>query len=396
MGDASGIEQSIDADYLIQTLSRLAQISTAVPLGSQTYMEADDPLLVEYVQRVIRPEITRLGYYDVLDVPKNNLLVRLGSRESGRALLIQNYTVAQHHNLMDDPFSGKIANARELGHDEPCVFGQGVSQNKAHQAVMLAVLKLLRERNVQLRGRLYWAVNNEGRSSHACSEAVVAALDRKPSFGILQLGGLSISLGNRGRVDALVHVEGKATHSSSPWLGLSAIEGAYEVMSRLRTLQWSDRHPAFEPRHAIVYKLLFEPLAPHTLPSDAYLTVDRRLLPGDDPEAAVDEIRAAIGDLTPYRVTVEQGPFMLPAMVEPDDPGVQALQAAHAAVTGGPAETYYGQGTFDAGGPCSLGIPTVMYGAKGGSGLTGDDFVPISDALTEARVLARLIVSELS
>ncbi len=55
-----------------------------------------------------------------------------------------NYTPAQHHNLMDGPFSGKIASAREFGSDEPAVFGQGVSQNKAHQAVMLAVLKALR------------------------------------------------------------------------------------------------------------------------------------------------------------------------------------------------------------------------------------------------------------
>ena len=41
-----------------------------------------------------------------------------------------NYTPAQHHNLMPDPFSGAIANAGEYGVDEPAVFGQGVSQCK--------------------------------------------------------------------------------------------------------------------------------------------------------------------------------------------------------------------------------------------------------------------------
>ena len=56
---------------------------------------------------------------------------------------------------------------------------------------------------------------------------------------------------------------------------------------------------------------------------------------------------------------------------------------------------YYGQGTFDAGGPCSLGIPTVMYGAKNRIS-AGTDFVPISEVLTEARVLARLIMRELA
>ena len=359
-------------------------------------MEPDDPKLVHYVQEVLRPELVRLGYYDLLDVPRNNLVVQVGAGESGRSLLIQNYTPAQHHNLMDDPFSGKIANARDFGRDEPAVFGRGVSQNKAHQAVMLAVLKLLRKRNVDLRGRLYWAVNNEGRSSHACSEAIIAALDPKPGFGVIQHGtGLAVSLGNRGRVDVVVHVQGKETHSSRPDQGLSAIDGAHQVVERLRTLTWPDRHPLLGGRHAIAYKIRYEPEAPHTLPSDAFITVDRRLLPGDDPTMATDEIRAAIGDLSPYRVTVSEDVYMLPAMVDAEHLGVRALQAAHAAHHGQEAATRHGQGTFDAGGPCALGVPTVMYGASGGVWPTGVDFVTIADVELEARVLAHLILSQL-
>lgn len=83
-------------------------------------------------------------------------------------------------------------------------------------------------------------------------------------------------------------------------------------------------------------------------------------------------------------------------LVEPDHPGVTALQAANVAVRGQPAETIYGQGTFDAGGPCALGVPMVMYGASGGVGLLGPDFVTVADLQTEARVLAHLILSELS
>src|SRR5262249_36529421 len=158
-------------------------------------------------------------------------------------------------NLMDDPFSGKVGSAAAYGREEPVVFGQGVSQCKAHQAVMLAVLKLLGESGVALRGRLYWAVNNEGRSSHGCSEAILGTLAAQPEFGILQIDtGLAISLGNRGRVDVDVHVRGVATHSSLPHEGLSAIEGAYQVIQRLQTLSWSDRHPLLGGRHAVVYK----------------------------------------------------------------------------------------------------------------------------------------------
>jgi acetylornithine deacetylase/succinyl-diaminopimelate desuccinylase-like protein len=390
------IERHLDCAYLVETLSRLAQVPTDVPLGWQTLMEPDDPKLVYYVQQVLRPELVRLGMYDLLDVPRNNLVTRLGTGDSGRSLLIQNYTPTQHHNLMEDPFSGKVGSAVAYGWDEPVVFGQGVSQNKAHQAVMLTVLKLLHTSGARLRGRLYWAINNEGRSSHACSEAILAALGEKPSFCVIQLGtGLTCSLGNRGRVDVAIHVHGKAAHSSVPHEGLSAIEGAHEVIQRLKQLTWPDRHPLLGGRHAVVYKIRFEPLAPHTLPSDAYLVVDRRLLPGDDPDTATEEIRAVIGDLAPYQVTIRRDVFMLPALIDPDDAGIQALQEANRAIGGHKAKTYYEQGTFDAGGLVARGVPTVMYGASGGVGLMGIDFVPISAVETEARVLAHLILSQL-
>jgi acetylornithine deacetylase/succinyl-diaminopimelate desuccinylase-like protein len=391
------VERYQDRAYLIEMLRHLARVPTQVPMGFQTLIEPDDPKLVHYVQEVVRPELVKIGIYDLLDVPRNNLVARIGTGASGRALLIQNYTPSQHHNLMEDPFSGKVANAAQYGCDEPAVFGQGVSSNKAHQAVMLSVLKRLRESGIELRGRLYWAVNNEGRSSHECSEAIIEALDQKPQFGIIQLGtDFGISLGNRGRVDVTVHVKGKATHSSRPDLGLSAIEGANEVINRLKKLRWADRHPILNGRHAIVYKMRFEPMAPHTLPSDAYLTVDRRLLPGDDLAVAEAEIRNVIGDLSPYEVTVERSVHMWPALVEPDEPGVRALQAAHTAVVGKEPQTIYGLGTFDAGGTCALGVPTVMYGASGGVWPTGTDFVAISAVEIEARVLTHLILDQLS
>ncbi len=385
---------AIDRGYLVETLSKLAQVPTDVPLGYQTFMEPDDPKLVHYVQSVVRPELVRLGCYDLIDAPRNNLIVREGKGTSGRSLLIMNYTPAQHHNLMDEPFSGKIASARDFGYDEPAVFGQGVSQNKAHQAVMLSVFKALGDSKTELSGRLYWAVNNEGRSSHACSDAIIDTIGERPDFGVIQIGtGLRVSLGNRGRADVIVHVQGKAIHSSEPELGLSAIDGANEVINRLKRLTWPDSHPILGGRHAIPYKIRYEPLAPHTLPSDAYISIDRRLLPGDTSARAADEIRDVIGDLSPFEVTVSPDVYMLPALVDPRETGVRHLLGAHITVTGEPPECIYGQGTFDAGGPCARGIPTVMYGASGGVGLLGPDFVPISAVETEARVLAQMITN---
>lgn len=388
---------AIDERYLTETLLKLMAVPTDVPLGPDTLMDPDDPKLVRYVQGMLRPALYAVGAHDLIDAGRNNLVARIGRGTDGSSLLLLVYTVTQHHNLMADPYPGWIGNGREYGYDEPCAFGQGVSQNKLHQAVALTVLKLLRDEGIGLQGRLYVAINNEGRSSHLCSELILGALDPKPDGAILlNKSGLGIQLGNRGRVDAIVTVRGKATHSSRPQLGLSAIDGANEVINRIRAMRFPEQHPILGGRHAVVYQVTYDPIAPHTLPATARLLVDRRLLPGDDPEEAVAEIRAAIGDLPPYEVTVERSVHMWPSLVDPDAALVRDLGAAYAAVTGEEARTFYAGGTYDAGGPSSFGVPTVTFGAGGGDWPLGIDYVPLSQVVTQARVVARLVLDTLA
>ena len=238
------VVEHLDTEYLIQTLEHLAQVPADVPMGTEVFIEPDDPKLVHYVQRVLRPELSAIGAYDLIDAPENQIIARYGQGTSDATLLIQVYTPVQHHNMMADPWSGRIARATKWGYDEPCLFGQGVTQNKSHQAIMLTILKLLHEHRVPLAGTLYVAINNEGRSSHLCSDAILGALETKPDFALLLTStGQQISLGNRGRVDVNVTVRGKAVHSSLPGSGLSAIDGAYEVMSRLRGMEFTGSHP---------------------------------------------------------------------------------------------------------------------------------------------------------
>ena len=166
---------TIDERYLTDTLLKLMAAPTDVPLGSATLMEPDHPKLVHYVQEVLRPELYAVGAHDLIDAGRNNLIARIGRGTSGHSLLLLVYTVTQHHNLMENPYPGWIGNGRDHGYDVPCAFGQGVSQNKLHQAVILTVLKLLRDSGTDLAGRLYLGINNEGRSSHLCSELILGA-----------------------------------------------------------------------------------------------------------------------------------------------------------------------------------------------------------------------------
>jgi acetylornithine deacetylase/succinyl-diaminopimelate desuccinylase-like protein len=93
---------------------------------------------------------------------------------------------------------------------------------------------------------------------------------------------------------------------------------------------------------------------------------------------------------------VARGVYMLPSLVEPDAPVVRDLQAAHRAVLGRAARTFYGGGTYDLGGLTSAGVPAVMFGASAGDWPLGVDFVPLSHVIAEAHVVARLVLDTLA
>lgn len=389
--------EKLDFRYLLEMLQELAKVPAAVPMGTEVFMEPDNPVLIHYVQNELRPRLLKIGVDNLIDVPKNQIVAKYGKGTSENVFLVQVYTPVQHHNLMSDPWSGKIENAGKWGYEEPCLFGQGVTQNKSHQAIILTILKAFIDHKLILDGHLYIAINNEGRSSHACTESILEALPKKPNFALLLTAtGERISMGNRGRVDVNITVKGKAVHSSQPEKGLSAINGAWEVMKRIKKMKLPGIHEQLGKRHAIPYQITYSPLAPHTLPEEAFLRIDRRLLPGDKPATVTDELRQAIGDMAPYEVTVKQGNFMWPALVDPEEIGVQRLMDAHTAVHNKMPGTFYGQGTFDAGGPCSAGIPAVMYGVGGGGGVLEADFVPISHVERVAQTVAQTILSYFS
>lgn len=390
-------EKYLDKQYLVETLVKLLKVDCSLALGPQTLMESDHPKLVHYVQNVIRPELRKIGVHNIMEMPKNQIAVKLGSGEKDKSLLVMAYTPVQHYNWMKDPFSGKIAVPVEQGINEPCAFGQGASQNKAHFASMLTLLKAFVDGGIELKGTLYFAANNEGRSSHECSFAMIPKLDPKPDYGIILIGGGNrLSVANRGRVDVFVHIEGEVTHSSNPDGGLNAIEGTVEALNRVKKMKFSKTHTKLGGQHAIPYQVIFDPVAPHTLPSYARIKIDRRLLPGDDADAAVDDVRRAIGDMSPFKVKVEKDVVMLPSEVDPDSEIVTHMQSAISSLDGKGAELGYGKGAYDAGGPTSIGVPTVMYGrpAKGMT-LMGDDFVSLKGVEEEARILGRVIMDML-
>jgi succinyl-diaminopimelate desuccinylase len=356
------------SDQLLWRLfARFVEADTSVRPG-ETRVDARDERLREFMTAVAAPELEQLGASITLD-EANNLLARFGP-DTGNELLFVAYPATHHGNEMEEPLSPRERDGLWVG--------LGASQGKGGLASICAAVARMREEGIDPAGRVSVAVSSEGSSSHASSEVLYRSFERLPAGAVLVVGtGNRISLGNRGRVDVVVRVEGRATHSSAAGPGDNPIPVVAEVLRRLEVVPAAAAaHPQLGSASLVSYRLECGPVAPHTIPAWCELVLDRRILPGETPTAAVSEIEEALSGLP---ITVTRAATMLPALVEPDAAVVTALQAGARETIGRPLETLYRRDTFDAGYPCSLGVPTVMCGPStadfGGHGVLGEDAI---------------------
>jgi acetylornithine deacetylase/succinyl-diaminopimelate desuccinylase-like protein len=348
------------------------------------------------VDEVVGPWIEALRPDELRRHDAGDLAARFGP-PGDDGLLLQTYIVSQHANLMEDPQAARIVEGAEHGLPAgPHAVGQGATQNKGPMAAALAAV---RARPDALARPLWLAVNTEGKSSHGGSMRILDDLGVTAAAGIVAFGtDLRVSVGNRGRVDVEVTVRGASSHSSQPWLGTNPIEGAADVVRALRTLETTDPHPELGPATATPYQLACFPVAPHTIPERARIVVDRRLLPGEDGDAAVEQLRTHLNAEVPgAELDVGRGVSMLPATVAEDAPVVAALLEGIRRATGEPGETFWSLNAFDAGYACAKGVATPMFGPGkrgfAGAGLMGADLVALADCVSAAAAIHHAIVT---
>ncbi len=135
-------------------------------------------------------------------------------------------------------------------------------------------------------------------------------------------------------------------------------------------------------------------------------TLDRRLLPGEDPNVAFAEIERIAKEVEQladpvsgktYSVEVRLGPFMYPSLVTTDSTVVRAILRASEVMLGKPVETYYSPSAFDQGYLNHVGIVTANFGAgEHQYAHTDYDMASVERTTDSARVYAFMMLDYLT
>src|SRR5262249_1032032 len=289
-----------------------------------------------------------------------------------------------------------------------CVMGKGASEQKANLAAMLHAMEILIASKISLKGRLIFTCCLSGETGkHDAIKSVVEGACVRADMAVLGGTGLKIPLGNRGRIDVFVTVKGSPCHSSRPWDGVNAITGATEAIGLLLAKAKVDKsHPQLGRQSLTVNHIRSFPDSTHTVQERCEFTLDRRLLPGDDPNEAFAEIERIAKEVErfkdpvsgkTYSVAVRLGPYMYPSLVTTESPVVRALLRASQVMLGRPAETYYSPAAFDQGYPNHGGIATANFGpGEHQYAHTNQDMASVERTADAAKVYAFMMLDYLA
>jgi acetylornithine deacetylase/succinyl-diaminopimelate desuccinylase-like protein len=217
-----------------------------------------------------------------------------------------------------------------------------------------------------------------------------------------------------------ITVTGRSAHGGRPWLGVNAISKMARILAALEDelvpSLASRTHPLL-PAPTINMGTVTGGTKFNLVADRAVLEVDRRMVPGETAEQALDEVRALCqrlrdADAQSWEFEVMPVMHVTPGEIDPHAPIVKACQAAHRAVTGEEAVIAATAGFEDAHFLLDAGIPTAMFGpyrpaappppaSAGAGGAQRDGFftnsgmadesVDLVDVARAARVYARLI-----
>lgn len=252
-----------------------------------------------FIAEVVKPRIESLSFDEVDLDERGNLVATQNLGGKLDPLVLCTYAGSYPAENMPDAYTPKIVAGEAYDLEGPCMWGRSTTEQLSAGAAMLEAVTAFMDAHQARRRGLLWITNYSGEMGN--HEAVdYLFLEQGLPLGPTVLAMASdnqISLGNLGRIDVEISVEGISCHSSDPSKGLNAIDGIYEILEKLTRFPHL-REDQDLGRATLTPTLVKTwPEALHTIPAHGKLVLDRRLLPGESPQEAMEEIRTYLGEL---------------------------------------------------------------------------------------------------
>lgn len=280
---------------VVQTLSDLVAIPSVNPMGRPiTGPEFLEHRLTDHLQQLF--ESLGLPWIrQPIEPQRENIIARLDGPVSpergGKILMLEAHQdTVPTDGMTIDPFKPEIHEGR--------IYGRGACDIKGGMAAMLtAVSRLAQQRPAGMPTIVMACTVNE---EHGYSGANQLAelwqgndpfLPRRPDAAVVaEPTNLNVVVAHKGAVRWRCHTRGRAAHSSQPHLGDNALYKMARVLLALEAYQREvaptlGKHPLCG--HATLsVGMIRGGLSVNTVPDTCTIEIDRRVIPGENPDEA--------------------------------------------------------------------------------------------------------------
>ncbi len=270
-----------DVARLTNLLERLVAIDTQNPPGRETEAAA-----------LLASELEAIGFVTEvrpLGDGRANVVGRIDNGD-GPSFAFNSHmdTVPVGGGWTNDPF--------RLTERDGKLFGRGACDAKGPVVAMVEAGRLLASQRDLWRGTLVLMFVADEEIDGGGSRALAK---QQPKPGLIVIGeptNNAVFAAHKGCLRPLIRAKGKAAHSGRPELGVNAILAASHLISifdeRDRKLR-TQTHPLVGHASLSVTRIAGG-IADNVVPDNCELVLDRRLLPGETLDVAMDELKAML------------------------------------------------------------------------------------------------------
>jgi acetylornithine deacetylase len=305
-----------------------------------------------------------------------NVVGVLEGRAPGRALMLCGHIDTVGVAGMERPFEPFEAEGR--------LYGRGAQDMKGGVAAMIGATRVIAESGGLASGRIVLAAVIDEEHASLGADALVAKF-RADAAVVTEPTDLDIAVAHKGFQWVDVETRGRAAHGSRPLEGRDAIVRMGRVLARLesldRSLQSGPSHPLLGSA-SLHASIIAGGRELSSYPDRCSLQIERRTLPGEADDAALQEVRDILDVLRGYDPEFEGQAVMTfgrkPYEIDPAHPLPDLL--ANAVTPAGHSPRRLGMSFWtDAAILGAAGIPSVLFG-PGGAGLhSAEEYVRLRD-----------------
>ncbi len=245
--------------------------------------------------RFLTDEMKKLGFDEVHTDKAGNVIGIIRGTGGGENILfnchMDHVSPGNRADWEFDPYGGTVSGGY--------VHGRAASDTKGAMAAQIYAGYLLKEAGIQLKGDVYFTFVIDEEPGDMVGMRLMCDgffKDIPIALGVLgEATSLDIYLGHRGRAEIEIFSRGKMSHSSAPWLGINAVSEMLPVLTDIEKL--SDTMPDDKILGAstqVITHISCQPGWGSTLPDICKVIIDRRYIPTESSQSALNDILAII------------------------------------------------------------------------------------------------------